>query len=67
MSCKQIYMNITRASRSWYILLYNWPPNRDLLLKHSPLELIYFLILQRVAVIDMQYNIYMSKRVRQEH
>ena len=35
---------ITRALRSWYSLLYNWPPNLDLLLNNSVLELIYFLI-----------------------
>ena len=36
--------NITRAPRSWFDLLYNWPPNSDLLLNKSLLELIYFLI-----------------------
>ena len=32
------------ASRSWFDLLYNWPPNSELLLNNSLLELIYFLI-----------------------
>ena len=29
---------------SWFDLLYNWPPNSELLLNNSLLELIYFLI-----------------------
>ena len=37
-SCKKI------NPRSWFDLLYNWPPNSDLLLNKSLLELIYFLI-----------------------
>ena len=31
------------AARSWFDLLYNWPPNSELLLNNSLLELIYFL------------------------
>ena len=34
---------ITRAARSWFDLLYNWPPNSELLLNKSLLELIFFL------------------------
>ena len=29
--------------RSWFDLLYNWPPNSELLLNKSLLELIFFL------------------------
>ena len=32
-----------RAARSWFDLLYNWPPNSELLFNNSLLELIYFL------------------------
>ena len=39
-SCKQ-----TNHSRSWFDLLYNWPPNSDLILNKSLLQLIYFLSL----------------------
>ena len=39
-----IYLSIT-AARSWFDLLYNWPPNSEVLLNNSLLELIYFLIL----------------------
>ena len=31
------------ASRSWFNPLYNWPPNCELLLNSSLLELIFFL------------------------
>ena len=31
------------SARSWFDLLYNWPPNSELLLNNSLLELIYFL------------------------
>ena len=34
---------LVKASRSWFDLLYNWPPNSELLLNNSLLELIYFL------------------------
>ena len=34
---------INRAARSWFDLHYNWPPNSELLLNNSLLELIYFL------------------------
>ena len=58
---------ITRASRSWYSLLYNWPPNRDLLLNNSLLELIYFIskrctnriwTLKRLPMV--QYSLFLS-------
>ena len=39
-SCTKIHVN---HSRSWVDLLYNWPPNSELLLNNSLLELIYFL------------------------
>ena len=39
---------IIRASHSWYSLLYNWPPNHDLLLNNSLLELIYFLSMKNL-------------------
>ena len=39
------YSNRNRSAlaRSWFYLLYNWPPNNELLLNNSLLELIYFL------------------------
>ena len=35
--------NKSALARSWIYLLYNWPPNNELLLNNSLLELIYFL------------------------
>ena len=37
-------------ARSWFDLLYNWPPNSELL-NNSLLELVYFLSIQRIKSI----------------
>ena len=37
------FIVIYSDSNLWFDLLYNWPPNSELLLNNSLLELIYFL------------------------
>ena len=41
--CLSVSCTTINHSRSWFDLLYNWPPNSELLLNNSLLELIYFL------------------------
>ena len=47
--------------RSWFDLLYNWPPNSDLLCNNSLLELIYFL------TIELKENIMVLNYVTKFH
>ena len=59
-SSKALYHWAT-ATRSWFDLLYNWPPNSELLLTNSLLELIYFLTTpveyRKVHIIAKEYRL----------